>query len=365
MQLYLPPDNRYRALDQYLMDGKIRRIFLVCGKSLRRLPAGAYFEALEVRLGIRVVTFSDFSPNPSYESVVDGTSRFREAGCDFIAAAGGGSAIDVAKCVKRFANMELTRNCLEQTAAPGDASLLAIPTTAGTGSEATRFAVIYYQGRKHSVAHDDCLPNAVLLDPRLLETLPEYHRKVSMLDALCHAVESVWSLRASPESRDYACRAIRQLLGSMDDYLQNTPDGNLNMLEAANLAGKAINLAQTTAGHALCYGLTSLYGLAHGHAAALCVRRLWPYMVQNVKLSARPAELENAFRALAEAMDCDSAEESVTKYGRILDSLGLPAPETKEEEYAVLTRTVNTQRLQNNPVPLDAADIEALYRQIL
>ena len=56
MQLYLPPDNRYRALDQYLMDGKIRRIFLVCGKSLRRLPAGAYFEALEVRLGIRVVT---------------------------------------------------------------------------------------------------------------------------------------------------------------------------------------------------------------------------------------------------------------------------------------------------------------------
>ncbi len=373
MQLYLPPDNRYRALDQYLMDGKIRRIFLVCGKSLRRLPAGAYFEALEVRLGIRVVTFSDFSPNPSYESVVDGTSRFREAGCDFIAAAGGGSAIDVAKCVKRFANMELTRNCLEQTAAPGDASLLAIPTTAGTGSEATRFAVIYYQGRKQSVAHDDCLPNAVLLDPRLLETLPEYHRKASMLDALCHAVESVWSLRASPESRDYAYRAIRQLLGSMDDYLQNTPDGNLNMLEAANLAGKAINLAQTTAGHALCYGLTSLYGLAHGHAAALCVRRLWPYMVQNVKLSATVGD--KTYQFVADAADAaagnigvvvgdtDNAAALATKLAAATAPTGATAAATTSKVTFTTTATGTDAKIEAKDAtdPIDAPKLKGDY----
>lgn len=365
MQLYLPPDGHYRALDEYLTGRGTRRIFLVCGKSLRRLPAGDYFETLEARLGIRVVTFSDFAPNPCYESAVAGTARFREADCDLIAAAGGGSAMDVAKCVKRFANMDLTGNCLVQDVPPGSVPLLAIPTTAGTGSEATRFAVIYCQGRKQSVAHDGCLPDAVVLDPGLLETLPDYHRKASMLDALCHAMESFWSLRASPESRDCARRAIRLLLRAADAYLQNTPAGNRDMLTAANLAGRAINLTQTTAGHAMCYGLTGLYGLAHGHAAALCVLRLWPYMVRNVHRAAHPAQLEETFRALAEAMGCASAEEAIEKYSRFFAGLTLPVPKVREADTAALVPTVNAQRLQNNPVPLDPEDIQALYRQIL
>ncbi|MDE7218613.1 MAG: iron-containing alcohol dehydrogenase, partial [Oscillospiraceae bacterium] len=200
---------------------------------------------------------------------------------------------------------------------------------------------------------------------RLLDTLPDYHRKASMLDALCHAMESFWSLRASPESRDYARQAIELLLGVMDAYLRNDPAGNLGMLTAANLAGRAIDLTQTTAGHAMCYGLTGLYGLAHGHAAALCVRRLWPYMVRNVQKATHPQELENTFRALAEAMGCASAEEAIGKYDRLLTALDLPAPRAQEKEYAVLLLTVNAQRLQNNPVPLDEADIEGLYRQIL
>lgn len=365
MQFYLPPTDPYQALDQYLMDKQVRRIFLVCGKSLRRLPAGAYFENLEARLGIQVVLFSDFTPNPRYEAAITGTARFLESGCDFIAAAGGGSAMDVAKCVKRFANMDLSRSCLEQDAPPSGVPLLAVPTTAGTGSEATRFAVIYDQGVKQSVAHDGCLPDAVLLDPGLLETLPDYHRKASMLDALCHAMESFWSVRASAESRDYARQAIQLLFSTADAYLQNTPVGNLGMLTAANLAGKAINLTQTTAGHAMCYGLTGRYGLAHGHAAALCVRRLWPYMLENIRKSAHPAELQNVFCGLAEAMGCASAESAIEKYDRFLRRLDLAAPAAQEADYAVLTRTVNAQRLQNNPVPLDAGDIETLYRQIL
>lgn len=365
MQIYLPPADHYRALDQYLADSQIRRIFLVCGSSLRRLPAGAYFEGLEARLGIQVVSFSDFSPNPSYESAVEATARFRESSCGLIAAAGGGSAMDVAKCVKRFANMDLTRSCLEQKVLPSGVPLLAIPTTAGTGSEATHFAVIYFQGFKQSVAHEGCLPNVVLLDPALLETLPDYQRKASMLDALCHAVESFWSVRASAESRGYARHALQMLFGAADAYLQNIPAGNLGMLTAANLSGRAINLTQTTAGHAMCYGLTGLYGLAHGHAAALCVRRLWPYMLENVQKAACPAELEKTFQELAEAMGCDSAESAVEKFDRFLKRLNLAAPAAKEAEYRVLARTVNAQRLQNNPVPLDANDIAVLYRQIL
>lgn len=365
MQLYLPSADAYQALDQYLTDRQVRRIFLVCGKSLRRLPAGAYFENLEARLGIQVVAFSDFAPNPRYESAVEGTARFQESGCDLIVAAGGGSAMDVAKCIKRFANMDLTCSCLEQEAPASGVPLLAIPTTAGTGSEATHFAVIYYQGVKQSVAHEGCLPDVVLLDPGLLETLPDYHRKASMLDALCHAMESFWSVRASAESRDYARQAVRMLFSTADAYLQNTSAGNMGMLTAANLAGKAINLTQTTAGHAMCYGLTGLYGLAHGHAAALCVRRLWPYMLANIQKSAHPSELGRVFQALAEAMGCASVESAIKKYDCFLKRLDLPAPAVQEADYEALALTVNAQRLQNNPVPLDADDIAALYRQII
>ncbi len=365
MQLYLPSADPRGALDRYLSDRQVRRIFLVCGKSLWRLPAGAYFENLEERRGIRVISFRDFTPNPRYEAAVEATARFRASGADLIVAAGGGSAMDVAKCVKRFSAMDPGENYLEQDAPASRIPLLAIPSTAGTGSEATRFAVIYYRGLKQSVAHESCLPDAVLLDSGMLETLPAYHRKASMLDALCHAMESFWSVKAAEESREYARRAIRLLFDAADGYLQNTPDGNRQMLTAANWAGKAINLTQTTAGHAMCYGLTSRYGLAHGHAAALCVRVLWPYMVRNVQKAPHPEELRWTFSALAEAMGCDTPEEAGAKYDGFLSRLELEHPSAREEDYAALTAAVNAQRLQNNPVPLSTEDIEALYRQIL
>ena len=98
--------------------------------------------------------------------------------------------MDVAKCIKVFYNMDEQRNYLEQEIVPNDVRLLAAPTTAGTGSEATRDAVLYFEGKKQSVSHESCIPSAVLMDPSLLQTLPEYHRKSSMLDA----TESFWSV---------------------------------------------------------------------------------------------------------------------------------------------------------------------------
>ena len=84
--------------------------------------------------------------------------------------------------------MDSSRNYLEQPIVPNDVKLLAIPTTAGTGSEATRYAVIYYNGVKQSVADESCIPSAVLMDSSVLKTLPLYQKKSTMLDALCHAL---------------------------------------------------------------------------------------------------------------------------------------------------------------------------------
>ena len=367
-QRYIRVEPPYGGLDDLLREEGEKTLFLVCDEALRFLRLKAYFDTLETRLGIRVVTFSDFAPNPAYESVVKGVAAFREAGTRLILAVGGGSAMDVAKCIKLYADMDPERNYLEQEIRPNDVRLMALPTTAGTGSEATRFAVIYYKGEKQSVAHESCIPATVLFAPDTLETLPAYQRKSTLLDALSHAVESFWSVNSTPESRDFAREAIGMILEHRPAYLANEPGGNEGMLRAANLAGRAINITQTTAGHAMCYKLTSLYRLAHGHAAALCNKALFPWLAAHPERCIDPrgeAYLRRTMEELAAALGCASAEEAAARFGQLVDSLALPAPAAKAEDLPVLCRGVNPVRLKNFPARLEGEDIEALYQQIL
>ena len=86
---------------------------------------------------------------------------------------------------------------------------------------------------------------------------------------LCHSMESFWSVNSTEESKQYSREAIQLMMKYKNAYLANEAIGNTAMLKAANIAGKAINITQTTAGHAMCYKLTSLYGIAHGHRKSI------------------------------------------------------------------------------------------------
>ena len=286
-----------------------------------------------------------------------------------IAAIGGGSAIDVAKCIKLFLGMDESINYLQQKIIPNEVKLLAVPTTAGTGSEATRFAVIYYKGEKQSISDDSCIPSIVVFDSSALKTLPEYYRKSTMMDALCHAIESFWSVNSTKNSLEYSTKAIQMILKYMNAYLSNTKEGNSGMQQAAFIAGKAINITQTTAGHAMCYKLTSMYGIAHGHAAALCISELWPYMISHLDKCVDKRGnryLNMKFNELAMAMGCSKSDEAIEKFRGIVKSVGLKKPYLEnKKEISILKASVNLTRLKNNPVKLDDSDIEMLYHQIL
>ncbi len=368
VQKVIVADETYTELSDYLSGHAVRSIFLVCGKSMSGLKIGKYFEELPERMGIKVIKFSDFAPNPKYESIVRGVERFRTDRCDLIAAVGGGSAMDVAKCIKLYADMKGSENYLKQKVVPNDIPLLAVPTTAGTGSEATRFAVIYYNKEKQSVAHESCLPSVVLMDAGALDTLPEYQRKATMLDALCHAIESFWSVNATAESKEYAREAIRLALASMDGYLKNTGEGNSGMLKAAYVAGKAINITKTTAGHAMCYKLTTLYGISHGHAAALCVAGIWPYMLEHMEdcIDARgQGYLRETMESLAEIFGYSEPGDAASWFQGLLKELELQAPAAEEKDFEILKHSVNPDRLKNHPVRLDVETIDRLYHGIL
>lgn len=362
-QIILHASEDYAELDAYFRANRAKKIFLVCGRSIQSLRINSYFKRLESET--EVIRFSNFRPNPSYESVVEGVELFRRENCGLIAAVGGGSAMDVAKCVKLFANMDGKQNYLRQEIVPNNIKLLAVPTTAGTGSEATRYAVIYFEGEKQSISDESCIPSAVLMDPSLLRTLPDRHRTSAMLDALCHGIESFWSVNSTEESRAYSRAGIQGVLANMDSYLDNRDSGNAGMLDAANMAGKAINITQTTAGHAMCYRLTSLYGISHGHAAALCVSRLWPYMACHTEKCVDPrgeAYLREIFGEIAHAMGCETVQETVEKFQSIVRRTGIKLP--PKGDYALLSRSVNPLRLKNNPVALSVEDTGEIYRQI-
>ena len=205
---------------------------------------------------------------------------------------------------------------------------------------------------KQSIADERLLPDFVVLQPDLLKTLPVYQKKCTMLDALCQAIESWWSKKATPESIQYSKEAIKRILDHIDGYLKNEDDGNQNMLIASNLAGKAINITTTTAPHAMSYKLTSLYGLPHGHAVALCLPKVWRYM--------------KSFDDIAKALGCQHYEEAVSFFEKLLQDLGISPPEkVTVSDLDLLTSSVNLQRLQNHPIPLDKDTIHALYKEIL
>ena len=364
--MIITADNNYKGLDEWLKDKK--KVFLVCGNSIK------HFEGINKKLACvntPIVRFSDFQPNPSYESIVNGVKTFRMEKCDSIMAIGGGSAMDVAKCVKLFCNLQGdgdNGDFLKQKKVPNNIPFLAMPTTAGTGSEATRYAVIYYNGIKQSVTSERFIPETVLMDPSALKTLPLYQRKATMSDALSHAIEAFWSVNSTEQSKVYSRDAIKGILNNMEGYFAIHEKGNAELLMAAYKVGQAINITQTTAGHAMCYKITSLFGCAHGHSAILCNRVLFPWMVENEEhcIDSRGREyLTKTLDELGVALGGTDALSGAGKLNEIFEQFNLDIPVASSEQYDELIKSVNPVRLKNFPIALDIETIDKLYHQIL
>ena len=351
--------SAYKELDDFFIKKNAKCILVVCGKSMDTMEIGNYFSLLEKRMDIRVVYFRDFTPNPKEESVLAGIEVYRNNACEAIVAVGGGSAIDVAKVIKIYSGRFKVNDKIP---------FLAVPTTAGTGSEATKFAVIYCGGEKKSIVDDECIPEIVFLEPSFLKTLSLYQRKATMMDALCHAVEAYWSINSTNESKEYSEQAIKLIVQNSQMYLNNNVEGNQAMLLAAHLAGKAINIAKTTAGHAMSYKITTLYNISHGHAVALCVSEIWQYMLMHTEECIDPRGkvfLKQVFGDLDKILGGLEEKNGAIVFKEFLESLELETPTLKNlDQLDTLAKSVNLERLANNPIQLSTETIRELYSKI-
>jgi len=359
-----------------------RKYLLVSDASYPFLSIKDEIEALDVEK----VRFSDFTSNPLYEDICKGIRLCLEEQCEAVLAVGGGSAIDVAKCIKMAAlGLENTTGMqplpspllkererqAEAILSPllqegqGEAiPLIAIPTTAGTGSESTHNAVMYYQGAKQTMTNDGILPDYALLEPGVLKTLPLYQKKCTMLDALCQGIESWWSVNSTDESKAYARQAVERVVRYWHSYIvDNDAEAAAQIMWAANYAGRAINISATTAAHAMSYKLTSLYGLPHGHAVAVCLPEIWEYMLAHSERCIDPRGEAYMLGIFEEISHCVS----VQGFRNLMSELDMQSPvsNSREEELTLLSRSVNPVRLKNNPVAIDEQQARTLYERIV
>lgn len=316
----------------------------------------ALVERLPVAAG---AVYSDYHPNPDWADCAAAARLYREKECDGLISLGGGSAMDTAKGVKALLLAESPEKALTEDFPAGGPAHVAIPATAGTGAEATQFAVLYVAGRKHSLSHPALLPDGAVLDADLLATLPLYHRKACALDALCQGIESYWARAATEDSRVNAYLAILGVLDNLRPYLAGDAHAEEAMLEAAWRSGKAIQVSRTTAAHAMSYGLTQRLHIAHGHACALTLPFLWEQMVNNEDMLPTLMELADAMRLGSELV----APRLLC--GILLDT-GMTAPALPDAATLdELAATVNLERLGNHPVALTQAELRRIYQRAL
>ena len=352
--------------DQYLKEifsfidaRNIKKPLFVIGKSLLKTK---FIPFEEFNQG-NFIVFSDYSSNPTFEQVLDGLAVFNKYHCDGIIAVGGGSCIDVAKAIKLFSGSTFPySNNFTFVEIP----LFALPTTAGTGTESTRFSVIYNKGIKQSLMHDCLLPDVALLDPNFLISLPDYHKKTSLLDAFCQAIESFWSINSNVLSKDYSKQSLILFLEHYQNYLNGDIRSFKPILSSSNFAGRAINISQTTAPHALSYVLTSRFNIAHGHAVSLLLPEVLSYMITHIDKCIEPRGKEyflSNLKELQAIFDVSDLTQLLTKITSIIHYFKLDMPLVLADEIKEFTSLVNQTRLSNHPIFLDHFAIEEIYNK--
>jgi len=255
-----------------------RRAQLVTFPEARALGLVGRVEAL---LGDRLAgVIDDVQPNPDVaelKSLFEGFWR-DAGGTQVVVAVGGGSAIDTAKALAvgtasgNFDDLVALLASGKPFAPAQTKALIAVPTTAGTGSEVTPWATIWDRGaqKKYSLHLDETWPKVAIIDPELMLSLPASVTLQSGLDALSHSLESIWNVNANPVSDTFAIAAVHDILDTLPRLLERPSDIELRsrMALAALKAGMAFSNTRTALAHSISYEMTLRYGLPHGIACS-------------------------------------------------------------------------------------------------
>ena len=241
-------------------------------------PFRALADQVTKEAGKPLIVVNDIAPNPDCKLLSEQSARFASliSGPEVIVALGGGSVIDSAKVFAAAGGdfnrvqRHLEAGCSEPTLAT--IPVIAVPTTAGTGSEVTSFATVWDEerGRKFSLAHESLYPEVAVVDPKLMLGKPYGLTLATGLDALSHSVESIWNVNANPVSARHAVAAAKAILADLPKLLGDLENLELRnrIAEASLNAGLAFSNTKTAIAHNLSYPITLGWGVQHGIACS-------------------------------------------------------------------------------------------------
>ena len=268
-------------LEKQLLSLNLSNVVLILSKGGEiRWDLTEFCEKFAASLKMYIRIF-DVPSNPTPEDIHAALEKIGSSPIDTIIAVGGGSCIDLAKGISAFysqdavpsadAILQMVKN-KSYTSCNG-LDIIAVPTTAGTGSEVTQWATVWdmRNKEKYSIDCPQLKPKAAYVVPEFTLSLSKELTLSTGLDALCHAVEAYWSTFTTPLVQDLAYRSVELVVSNLKDVLDHPSDPILRerMCRASLLAGLAFSQTRTTACHAISYPLTMYYGVPHGFAAAL------------------------------------------------------------------------------------------------
>jgi len=354
-------------LTRALRSLEARKVLVVTDPGVLR--AGIY-ERIKTALAeaaVGVELFDQVKPDPSTTFVQSAAEQARQARVDAVIGLGGGSSIDTAKMAaalaanRREVDEYLGGAAFEKPVLP----ILAVPTTAGTGSEATHIAILSDEAAqvKKGLVSVRLMPRFAFLDPELTLGLPPAITATTGMDALCHAIESFTSVNASQYSEVLSLRAIELLNGHIVEAFRN--GGNAlareKMLLGSFLAGIAFANAGVTAVHAFAYPLGGMFHVAHGLANSLML----PVILRFNAVSARE-RFQPIGRLMSQGGTADTVVQRVEELLGILQlprnlaAVGIPADALEPMAQAVVQIT---RLLNNNPRKVTLQDARAIYRE--
>lgn len=316
--------------------------------------------------GIITRVFGDISPNPDVEEVDACAKVIKDNEIGFVVALGGGSALD---CAKAAASICLTDDSIRKYHGTGNKMpqmhipLIAVPTTAGTGSEVTCVSVLtdHKNGKKSPIVSDGFYPEYAIIDPELTYSMPPIVTAGTGIDVLSHALEGFWSKGHQPICDALALHSAGLVFGYLYKAFKNPTDADARekMAEASLIAGLAFTLPKTTASHACSFPLTNIYHIPHGEACGLTL----DYFAR-INAKAENGRLDEFAKKLGFKNTDDMADEIY----KLKEKMGLRNDlkdlNLTDEQVSELVRISRHPNLYNNPVEITDEMLNDMYQSM-
>jgi len=374
--LHLRWRRLYRKHQRNYQKREGQKIIVFTDKSIRKIGLLDLLTKLLDELNAGYQVFDDLTPEPSYQDVERVMNEIAEYPGDLIIAIGGGSVMDAAKLCSVLKNADYSVMDLldHPTQAMKQIKTVMIPTTCGTGSEATCNAIVAIpeEQSKKGIVNDNMIPDYVLLDVQMIRNLPKPIIAATGVDALAHVVECFTSRKATPFSDTYAAAGAKLIFRNIREAYQNPEDmeAKNNLMLGAFYGGVAITGSGTTAVHALAYPLGGKYHIAHGVSNAILFAHVMEFN-KDACLEKLAQLYDFVYPELLQESTAQKARYVIDQITEIVKVTNIPTDLSqfditmKDLDFLVDAGSQQKRLLVNNMKELDLEDIRNIYLKVI